>query len=236
MKILALIAARAGSKRVPGKNVRRLAGKPLVVWSIDAVRDVPHICATLVSTDDSALAEIARNAGALVPWLRPADLATDTASVTDVATHALDWYESENGPVDGLLLLQPTTPFRTRGSVTRGLELFAAHQGRPVLGVSPAASHPWHCFRIEGDRLTSFLPSAHGEADRYFVRSQDLPAAFCVNGGFYLVSPADLRTRGSFYGADIVPLVMSDPRESIDIDTESDWAIAEAMAAPEFHA
>jgi N-acylneuraminate cytidylyltransferase len=231
VRILALIAARSGSKRVPGKNVRPLAGKPLVIWSIDVVRGLSGICDTLVSTDAEPLAEIARAAGALVPWLRPAHLATDTASVSDVAIHALDWYESAHAPVDGLLLLQPTTPFRTRQSVSKGVSLFAGNHGRPVLGVSPAASHPWHCFRIDGDRLLPFVPGGAGPNDeRYLVRTQDLPPAYCVNGGFYLVSPADLRTRRSFYGPDMVPLVMTDPREAIDIDTESDWANAEAMA------
>lgn len=231
MRILALVAARAGSKRVPGKNLRPLAGRPLVMWSIDAARGVNDICDTLVSTDDESLAALARSAGALVPWLRPAALATDTASMNDVAIHALDWYESSRGEVDGLLLLQPTTPFRSRASIERGIALFASLGRRPVLGVSAAASHPWHCFTVDGDRLQPFVAGESGGDDqRYLVRTQDLPPAYCVNGGLYLVSPRDLRTRRSFYGADMAPLVMTDPREAIDIDTEADWARAEAAA------
>src|SRR5438093_3043672 len=112
MRILALITARRGSKRLPAKNVRLLRGVPLITWSIDVVRNIPEICDILVSTDDAATAEIARRAGAAVPWLRPAALATDTASSVDVCLHSLDWYEQAHGAVDGLLLLQPTSPFR----------------------------------------------------------------------------------------------------------------------------
>lgn len=91
MRILALIAARGGSKRLPGKNIRVLGGKPLIVWSIDAARGIPEICDILVSTDDPAIAAVCSEAGAYVPWLRPEGLATDTASSVDVALHALDW-------------------------------------------------------------------------------------------------------------------------------------------------
>ena len=137
MRILALITARGGSKRLPGKNIRPLGGKPLIVWSIDVAKDSLEICDILVSTDDSAIAAVCEKAGAYVPWLRPAELAIDTASSVDVALHALDWYEAEKGAVDGLLLLQPTSPFRTQATVQRGIELFSQHDYQPVLGVSP---------------------------------------------------------------------------------------------------
>ena len=108
MRILALIAARGGSKRLPGKNMRLLGGKPLIIWSIDVAKNIPDICDILVSTDDPAIAAVCTEAGAYVPWLRPAELSTDTASPVDVALHALDWYRAKKGSVDGLLLLQPT--------------------------------------------------------------------------------------------------------------------------------
>ena len=95
MKILALITARKGSKRLPGKNNRLLGGKPLIIWSIDVAKGIPEICDVLVSTDDSEIAEISRNAGAFVPWLRPSNIATDNATSEEVALHAIDWYERE---------------------------------------------------------------------------------------------------------------------------------------------
>jgi len=198
----------------------------LIVWSIDVARDIPEICDILVSTDAPAIAEIARNAGALVPWLRPAGLATDTASSVDVCLHALDWYEGENGKVDGLLLLQPTSPFRSRGTVLRGIELFRVHQRRTVLGVSPAESHPMWCLQIEGSTIRPFI-----EGEGLQVRSQDLPPAYVVNGAFYLISPEDLRKSRSLCRNDAVPLVIDDPHERVDLDTEWDWKVAEVLSS-----
>lgn len=226
MKILALITARGGSKRLPGKNVRPLAGKPLIVWSIDVVRDIPEICDILVSTDDPGIAEISRNAGALVPWLRPAELATDTAGSVDVALHALDWYMATHGVIDGLLLLQPTSPFRSRSTVLSGIDLFARNAGGPVIGVSPSHAHPMWTFRLEGDFLVPFLEE-HG----FGTRSQDLTPAYVWNGSFFLVAPEELRARHSFVGAKSIPLVMASAQEALDIDSEWDFQLAELIAA-----
>ncbi len=222
MRILAVIPARGGSKRVPRKNVRPLGGIPLIVWSIESAKGIGEICDILVSTDDPATADIARGAGALVPWLRPAELATDTASPVDVCLHALDWYERERGHVEGLLLLQPCSPFRRRGSIVEGIELFRTHRHRSVIGVSPAESHPMWCFRIEKETMHPFVEGANRNS-----RSQDLPPAYVINGAFYLIAPAELRSVRAFRNADTVPLVMSDPRERIDIDTEWHWKKAE---------
>ncbi|MBT5472173.1 MAG: acylneuraminate cytidylyltransferase family protein [Nitrospina sp.] len=223
MKILALITARGGSKRIPQKNIRILGGKPLIVWSIDVVKGVDKICDTLVSTDDSEIAEIAKNSGAQVPWLRPAELATDEASSAEVALHALDWYEKEKGAVDGLLLLQPTSPFRSRRTINLGIDLFKEQGARPVVGVSPASSHPMWCFKLENNGVKKFI-----EGPGLNLRSQDLPPAYVINGAFYLISSKDLRKWKSFHHESMVPLLANEPRESLDIDTEWDWMMAES--------
>lgn len=224
MRILALIPARGGSKRLPGKNIRMLGGKPLIAWSIDVAKGIPEICDILVSTDDPEIASVCTEAGALVPWLRPAELATDTASAVDVALHALDWYEAETGAVDGVLLLQPTSPFRTKETLHNGIALFKRHDQQPVLGVSPTHDHPMWSFNMSGDYLAPFMRE-HGLEKR----SQDLPPAYVVNGGFYLVAPLLLRTRRSFIGEKTVPLVSNSPLEGLDIDTEWDWQLAECV-------
>ena len=149
MRILALIPARGGSKRLPGKNIRILGSKPLIVWSIDVAKNIPEICDILVSTDDAVIASICKDAGALVPWLRPAELATDTSSSVDVAQHALDWYEKQKGTVDGILLLQPTSPFRTKESIHKGIEIFKEHGRKPVLAVSSTHAHPMWTLKME---------------------------------------------------------------------------------------
>lgn len=225
MRILALIPARGGSKRLPGKNTRYLGGLPLIVWTIRVTAEIPEVCDTLVSTDEEAIRAIALDAGATVPWLRPPALATDTASSVDVGIHALDWYERERHRVDGLLLLQPTSPFRSSETVRRGIALYR-ETGRPVVSVSPARSHPLLCFTVEGSRLRPFAAGCD-----VGVRSQDLPAVYEPNGAFYLIDPEELRRRHSYYGEDLVPLVIDDPAESVDIDTEWDWMVAEAALA-----
>lgn len=222
MKILALIPARGGSKRLPGKNIRILGNKPMIVWSIIVAKDIEEICDTLVSTDDDVIRDISLRAGALVPWLRPAELATDEASSVDVALHALHWYEVQKGKVDGLLLLQPTSPFRTAETIRKGIELFKTNRQAAILGVSPTHAHPMWTFKIEGDCLIPFITTNSRAA-----RSQDLPPAYVVNGSFYLISPAELRTHKSFFGLQTIPLIMPASNETLDIDTDSDWAMAQ---------
>lgn len=224
MKVLALIPARGGSKRLPGKNLMPLGGKPLIAWSIDVVRDLSGVVDVLVSTDDPVIAQAADGMGALVPWLRPAELATDTASSVDVALHALDWYEAEYGVVDGLMLLQPTSPLRTRQTVESGIALFQTGQGRAVVGVAPAATHPmWALKLLDG----GLQPWVSQEALR--TRSQDLPEAYAITGAFYLLSPQVLRKERSFYPLGAQPLVQNGERESVDIDTEEDYVLAQAL-------
>jgi CMP-N,N'-diacetyllegionaminic acid synthase len=225
MRILALIAARGGSKRLPGKNTRLLGNKPMIVWSIEVAKNIPEICDILVSTDDPAIAEVSAAAHALVPWLRPSYLATDTATSVDVALHALDWYESKSGEVDGLLLLQPTSPFRSQKTVCRGIELFTRGGQQPVVGVSPAVAHPMWTLKMAGEYVAPFMQD-HGFDKRF----QDLPSAYAINGSFYLISPTDLREKRSFIDLTARPLVVESPEESLDIDTMWDFRIAELVA------
>jgi len=231
MRILALVPARGGSKRVPNKNIRELGGKPLINWSIEAAQGIPEILDILVSTDSLVIADVARAAGALVPWLRPAELSTDTATSIVVCMHALDWYEKENGQVDGLLLLQPTSPFRKTQTIQAAIQLFKKYAKRPVVAFSPAESHPMWCYRVAGDAIYPFV---HGVDQP--TRSQDLPPAYVVNGEVYLATPGYLRANSSFLGSETVPLVIEDKllviedkREALDIDSDWDWLLAENM-------
>lgn len=225
MRVLAVITARGGSKRLPGKNIRPLGGRPLIAWSIDAARVLPDICDILVSTDDETIVQAARAAGASAPWLRPAELSGDTAGSVDVCLHALDWYEREHGAVDGLLLLQPTSPFRRAATITRGFAMFERLPRRPVVSVSPAASHPLCCYRVEDNIMIPYIARG-GEA----IRSQDLPQAHVLNGALYLIRPDQLRATRTFCPPDVQPLVIEPPWEGLDIDTPWDWFLAERIA------
>ena len=224
MRILALIPARGGSKRVPGKNIRLLGGKPLITWSIEAAQGIAEICDILVSTDNQEIANIAINAGALVPWLRPLELATDEASSIDVAIHALDWYESTNGKVDGLMLLQPTSPFRTRNTIKNGMELFRSNPRMSVIAVSPVQDHPMWALKRLGGYLIPYI-DRHGLNNQ----SQDLDEALIVNGSIYITSPEKMRKEKSFFGEKPVPLIIDSLQELLDIDTEWDFRLCEIL-------
>lgn len=224
--ILAIVPARGGSKRLPRKNAKLLCGRPLISWTIDVARQSGCFTDVLVSTDDTAIADIARSRGALVPWIRPAELATDTARSMDVVLHALSWYEQERAPVTGMMLLQPTSPFRSaetiRTAIRRFLELGS---DIPIISVSPAVTHPAWTFSLSGSRMEPFCG---WEALKQ--RSQDLPLAYTPNGAIYLSTPLRLRATQSFFAQDMRALIMLDPAESQDIDTADDWERAEQHA------
>ncbi|WP_083200424.1 acylneuraminate cytidylyltransferase family protein [Thauera phenolivorans] len=226
MKILALIPARGGSKRLPGKNIKPLNGLPLIAWTIRSAQQSGVCAAIQVSTDDPRIAEVATQYGAEVPGLRPAELSTDTATSVDVALHALDCYEQKEGPIDGLMLLQPTSPFRRVETIREGVRLYERYNaGRPVVSFSPALTHPNWCFKRAADGMEPFL----GWAD-LSARSQDLSTAWTLNGTLYLICPNDLRTARTFVTPNLSPLLLHDYREGVDIDTPEDWALAERLA------
>lgn len=224
MKILVIIPARGGSKRVPQKNVRYLGNKPLISWTIELAKRIPQVCDVLVSTDDESISSISLAAGALVPWLRPDYLASDDANSVDVALHALDWYESVNGPLHAVLLLQPTSPFRRLDSVCDGIRIFQENGFLPVIGVSKVSQHPeWMLTLVDG-YLSPWVGS-----HKLGVRSQDLKELYIPNGSFYLTSVEHLRTSRSFFQPQNLPLLASSISEGIDIDTEDDFRIAESF-------
>lgn len=222
MRILAVIPARGGSKRAPGKNVRKLGNKPLINWTIDSALNTSELSAIVVSTDDPQIAEIAQSAGATVPWLRPIKLATDEAKSVDVAIHALDWYEAENGKVDGILLLQPTSPFRTNETIRNAISLFKNHEGSSIIGVSPLQNHQLYTVEKHGEFLVQY------QQQKFLrKRSQNTSQIYAVNGAIYLVSPQEIRSSNSFIGSCLLPVIVESPIEALDIDTEEDFKIAE---------
>lgn len=224
-RVLALIPARGGSKRVPRKNILSLGGLPLIGWSIRSALNSGICSDVLVSTDDPEIAEIARELGASVPSLRPAALATDTAGSVDVALHVLDRYEAEHGQVDAMVLLQPTSPFRSALSIQEAMHLFELHGGtRPVVSVAPVATHPAWSFRLDGEGMSPLLGW-----DALNGRSQDLEPMWALNGSIYIVPTGRLRRDRAFVTRDVLPFQMSGAVDSIDIDTWLDWRLAESV-------
>lgn len=220
---LAVIPARGASKRIPGKNLRPLAGKALLLWTIDAARHARSLDRIVVSTDDQAIARFARKGGVEVPFLRPANLATDTSAMIEVIRHAVQQLEAGGMAVKTVVTLQPTSPLRTAEDIDNAVELFATDPGRAVVSVSPVVPSPDWWVRIEDGTavpLAGQWPSS---------RSQDLPPTYALNGAIF-VTPRSLLDIGSLSGVEPRAYVM--PRErSIDIDEESDWRLAEALLA-----
>lgn len=226
MKVLALIPARKGSKRLPGKNLRKLGGKPLIRWTIDVAKQIQGFCDILVSTDGEEIAAVARDAGVMVPWMRPADLASDYASSADVAIHALDWYESVHGKIDSLVLLQPTSPFRSIQTIENGLIAFEKYARRSVMSVSRNTSQSSGSFMSKGNFIHQIqfggIDLAHKSESLIF---------YVPNGVLYIISPEVLRNEKTFASGEIVPLLIDSQVELIDIDTLDDWKSAEKIVA-----
>ena len=141
--VLAVIPARGGSKRLPRKNCLLLQGKPLIVYSIEAAKESVYIDEVVVSTDDEEIASLARQAGASVPFLRPAELSTDEASSVDVVAHALNYYQvNEKKLFDYVVLLQPTSPLRTAAHINQALELLKEKKADAIVSVCEAEHSP----------------------------------------------------------------------------------------------
>jgi CMP-N,N'-diacetyllegionaminic acid synthase len=222
MKILALIPARAGSKRVLRKNLQLIGSKPLVAWTIDSAISSGIFSDVMVTTDDEEIAQVCKNYNALVPWLRPEYLSTDTANSVDVAIHAIDWYESEVEKLDAVMLLQPTSPFRYSNTIVEAVRLFEESEMVPVVSVTESRDHPEWALKIEKSRLSPLL-----ERSKLGTRSQDLEKVYTPTGSIYLIKPDELRESKTFYGhQNAIPLVTVTIEESLDIDTLWDFKVA----------
>lgn len=226
MRILGVIPARGGSKGVPGKNIRLLGGKPLLAYTVAAAAGSRRLTRTLVSTDDQTIADVARDAGAEVPFLRPSELAGDSARAVPVIQHAITFAEAEEGQrYDAVVMLQPTTPFRTTEDLDGALELLATSGSDSVISVVDVAGHhPARMKYLEGDRL---LDPPFCETEENQPR-QELRPMFLRNGAIYATRREVLMTRGSFKGDDCRAWIMPAER-SVNIDTALDFHWAELL-------
>lgn len=226
MKILGLIPARGGSKGVPGKNIRPLGGVPLLGRAILSAREA-GVCDRLwVSTDDPAIAAVAEEHGVKVPWLRPAALAQDGSALVDAALHLLDKLAADEGyRPDAVLVLQPTSPFRSAATIRKAVELFE-RTGESVVSVTPSRFHPHWCYRLDGQgRLASFIEGLGTPSPR-----QQLPEAYALDGSVFLVSAETLRRTRTFHAEPRRALVVT-AEEAADVDTPYDWAVVTGLQA-----
>lgn len=225
MNPLFLIPARGGSKGVPGKNIRLLAGRPIIVHTIEQALKVADSSGNVVvSTDSSDIAEVSRNAGARVPFLRPANLATDTSGSREVMLHAWDFFREHGEAFDCIVLLQPTSPLRNPSDIRRAVELYESNRPDMVVSVRGARSNPYY-NAFECDEK-GYLRISKG--DGLLTRRQDAPPVWEFDGSIYVINPEALRSAPSLARMErIVPLPVDGPW--IDIDTELDFLVAEHL-------
>ncbi len=219
MKILALIPARGSSKGIPRKNIKSIAGKPLIAWTIEAALCSRVLDAVVVSTEDEEIAGVARQWGAQVPFRRPAELARDDTPGIDPVLHALEQLPN----FDAVLLLQPTSPLRTIEDIDACIGLAQDLQAPSVVSVSEPGIHPYRTYLLGADQRLQSLIYAPPVS-----RRQDLPPVYAVNGALYYTRADWLRQRHAFVTAETVAYVMP-PERSVDLDTLLDWKLAEML-------
>lgn len=216
-KVLAIIPARAGSKRVKDKNIRELGGKPLITWTIEAAKASQYIDHTFVSTDSEIIQSIAKEYGVDAEPLRPAELATDTASSVDVVLDVLN----RKSDFDLIVLLQPTSPLRNHRHIDEAIELFVNKNANSVTSVCEAEVHPSWCAPVGEDLLIEQLVK-----NVQVKRSQDLETNYRLNGAIYIVDSETLSKDNSFFAKENAYAYKMARIDSVDIDTEEDFKLA----------
>ena len=227
MRVLGLIPARAGSKGIPGKNIRSLGGKPLLAHTIEQAK-ASGLSEVMVSTEDTQIAEIAAHYGAAVPFLRNPELARDDTATLPVIIDVLQEYQRLGRHFDAVCLLQPTTPFRPTGLIDRAIREFQSAGAESLISVRrvPHEFNPHWVF--EQDEDSGFLKLATRE-ETIIPRRQDLPPAYHRDGAIYLVRTDVISQSESMYGKKIAFVVNESP-EFVNLDTMEDWNRAERIA------
>jgi len=224
--VVALVPARAGSKGIPGKNTRLLAGKALLAHAIAAGLAQPLIDRVILTTDSLDMAEVGRKAGAEVPFIRPADLAADDTPMLAVLRHAVGFLEASGWIPSVVVLLQPTAPFRREEDLAKALEMIlGGGEAESVVSVEEVPAHysPHMVMKLDQGRLVNFLPDG-----QRLTRRQDAPKAYTRNGQFYITRAETLMRKSSIYGDISLPFITG--HTAVNLDTMDDWAEAEALA------
>lgn len=220
---VAIIPARGGSKRIPRKNIKPFAGKPMIAHSILAARESGLFQRILVSTDDEEIAHVSKEYGAEVPFMRPAELANDFAGTDAVLLHALQWLGEREELPDAFCCIYATAPFVRSEYLRQGLEVLQREQATTAFSVTTFAYSIFRALRTNDDgRIEMIWPENRNR------RSQDLGEAFHDAGQFYWADTRKYLDEGRLFSVDAVPVLI--PRSLVqDIDTPEDWETAERM-------
>jgi CMP-N-acetylneuraminic acid synthetase len=221
--VLGVIPARAGSKSIPNKNLYPLAGKPLIAYSIESAKRSKFLTKCIVSTDSEEIARVAKSYGIKVPFLRPKELATDTALAVDVMKHALlEMEKIDKKQYEYLVMLQPTTPLRKPQYIDEAIrKLIDTDCDSVVSMVEVGAHHPARMYRIENDKLISIMDEGTAMRPR-----QELPSIYIRSGDVYACRRSVIFKHNSLIGDDCCPLVIA-PEKAINIDDMKDIVLAE---------
>lgn len=232
MDAVALVPARAGSRRVPGKNVRALAGHPLIAYSIAAARASGVFDAVVVSTDDPAIAEVAERYGAEVPGLRPADLATATAPDIGWVAHALDLLGRAGRTPERFSILRPTSPFRSAAAIRRAHDtLVARGKGADsIRAVRLCREHPGKMWQLEGDLLRPLLPQPAAGVPLHSRQYADLPPVYVQDSSLEVAWTRVVLDGNTIAGERVLPFEAGHP-DGFTIDYPDDWEAAERLVA-----
>lgn len=222
MKPLVVIPARGGSKGVPRKNIKVLGGKPLIHWTIEVAREVFSDEVICVSTDDVEIKSVTEQTGLKVPFLRPIELATDTAGSYEVLLHAVTFYEQQGYYPDTLILLQPTSPFRTANHIKVAIGLYTEDL-EMIVSVKETKANPYYVLREE-DENGYLIKSKKSNA----IRRQDVPKVWELNGAIYIINIKALKTKSLTEFTKVKKYVM-DEMSSHDIDTFEDFEYAKYL-------
>jgi CMP-N,N'-diacetyllegionaminic acid synthase len=228
---VALIPARHGSKRVPGKNIRRLNGHPMLAYTIAPAIESGVFDAVMVSTDSEEIAAIARHYGAEVPFLRPAAFAGDTSPDIEWLEHMLGELNTQGRSWDAFSLLRPTSPFRTAETITRAWARFISQPGVDSLrAVEKCTQHPGKMWIVDGDRMTPLLPAPEGTPPYHSTPYQALPPVYVQNASLEIAWTRVVFEKRTIAGDVLVPFV-TEGYEGFDINDPYDWMVAELLLA-----
>ncbi len=219
-KILAIILARSGSKRIKNKNVKKLKNKPLIRWTIDRAIKSKKFCDIIVSSDSLKILKIAKsNSKNILAIKRPKKLSLDNSSSEDAALHALKWYEKNYRKIDYIALLQPTSPFRTLKTIRKSIEEISDPKVKAVISVRKAD------IKIDKEKKNFFyLDKSNFCKKLKFINS--FKSIYVINGIFYLLKKNFFIKNFSFKPQIFKPIIVSSIKENIDIDTKKDWQYA----------
>lgn len=230
-RAVALIPARAGSKRIEGKNVRKLGDHPLIAYAISAALESGVFDAVILSTDSAEYADVARAYGAEIPFLRPEDLAGELSPDIEWVEYTLARLQRDDRTFDAFSILRPTNPFRQAATIRRAWDLFVSDPGADSLrAVERCKQHPGKMWVVDGNRMRPLFDRTVAGAPWHSTPYQALPSIYAQNASLEIAWTRVVFENGTIAGSEVMPFI-TDGYEAFDVNTPLDWTIAEHLLA-----